>query len=107
MGLRLLVDIFLELLPGTEEGQAFGHDGDAFAGFGITSGIAAVFLDLEAPESPDLDTVASDERILHRINESVHHQGRIIERKIAFFCQGLDEFAVGDRSSSSVKGERW
>lgn len=53
MGLRLLVDIFLELsLPGTEEGQAFGgHDGDAFAGFGITSGIAAVFLDLEAPES--------------------------------------------------------
>ena len=30
MGLRLLVDIFLELLPGTEEGQAFDFTREAY-----------------------------------------------------------------------------
>jgi hypothetical protein len=91
---RSVVEIFLEFLAGTEEGEALGADFHTVAGARVAASIGAVFLHLEAAETADLNTVAFKKSVLHAVHEGIDHEGGFIERNIGLLCEVFDQFTL-------------
>ncbi len=78
-----------------EDRRGAGGDFDALAGPWVAGGAGLAVPDLEGPESPDLDALSPFERVLHGIEESVHHEP-------AFLLGALGPTAPAARSTRSA-----
>ena len=88
------VDALAQFFSDGEEGDAFGWDLDGATRFGVTTCASVAVFDSEAAETTDLDTLTTDQRVAHAIEDGVDDGFDIFFGEIGtLFTNGEDEFA--------------